>query len=165
MANTWYGSHWDSEANNLQPPRCTSLLTLALLTMMSSGSYAPVLKEEDDAYAAHLQQNLVGPDPSQALPTVTSIPMMQVVAPATLPEGYEFQAVAGNRTFTVKVPPGGIEQGQKFEVPFPQHLESAISGISVPVGHWRDGLFEIFRYGACHPHCWTGCFCHLCTYS
>jgi hypothetical protein len=132
--------------------------------MMSSGSYAPVSYEEEDNIVfarAQLEENLVGPNPSQAVPTVTSVPLMQVIAPATLPEGYEFQAVIGDRTVPVKVPPGGVEQGQKFEVAFPQHLETAISGTSVPVGHWRDGLFNLFRYGACHPHCWTGCFCHL----
>ena len=134
---------------------------------MSHSTYAPVLRGEDDdnnndPKAVDLgQQNVVDLPAGQALPPATTIPLVQVVAPATLPEGYEFMAAIGDRTIQVVVPPGGIEQGQKFEVPFPQHLESALVGGSVPVGRWRDGLLDCFRYGVCHPALWTGCACHL----
>lgn len=132
---------------------------------MSNSSYAPVLRDDDDhpniPSAGDLGQNLVGPPAGQAVPAATSIPLMQVVAPATLPEGYEFMAALGDRTVKVVVPPGGVEQGQKFEVPFPQHLETALTGVSVPVGHWRDGILDIFHYGVCHPACWTSSACHL----
>ena len=135
---------------------------------MSNSSYAPVLRDDDDhpniPSAGDLGQNLVGPPAGQAVPAATSIPLMQVVAPATLPEGYEFMAALGDRTVKVVVPPGGVEQGQKFEVPFPQHLETALTGVSVPVGHWRDGILDIFHYGVCHPACWTSSACHLRTY-
>lgn len=96
------------------------------------------------------------------LPRATTVPLVQVVAPATLPEGYEFEAQVGSSVIKVKVPPGGVEEGQKFEIPFETQHFTAAAGPNVPVGHWRDGLFDIFRYGLCHPHCWTGCFCHLC---
>jgi hypothetical protein len=39
-------------------------------------------------------------------------PYLEVVAPVMLPEGYTEHA------FTVKVPVGGVERGQKFSVPF-----------------------------------------------
>jgi hypothetical protein len=133
--------------------------------MMSSGTYAPVSGKEDDdaAHSLRLQQSLiVGPDQAQALPAVSSVPLVEVVAPADLPEGYEFQAVIGGRVIPIKVPPGGVERGQKFQVPFPEQLTTAISGgASVPVGHWRDSLLGVFSYGVCHPHCWTSCCCHL----
>jgi len=89
--------------------------------------------------------------------------VVHVVAPASLPEGYVFDASIGDgRTIKVTVPPGGIEEGQTFEVPMPREVQSMVTGeISIPVGHWRDGLFNCFGYGVCHPHCWTGCFCHL----
>ena len=35
------------------------------------------------------------------------------------PQGYNFEAEANGHHFTVKVPVGGVEQGQKFSVPFP----------------------------------------------
>jgi len=55
----------------------------------------------------------------------------------------------GDRVLKVTVPPGGVEEGQKFEIPFPQqHLETMMSGVSIPVGHWRDGLCSFFRYAA-----------------
>jgi len=99
---------------------------------------------------------------SNVAPQSIAVPMIHVVAPATLPEGYEFEAAVGNGTIRVRVPPGGIEEGQRFEVRFPAEVESAVTGtVRVPVGHWRDSLLNVFGYGVCHPHLWTGCFCHL----
>jgi len=81
--------------------------------------------DDDDALNGRtgpdLEENLVGPSRGQVVPVATSVPVMQVVAPATLPEGYEFDAAVGERTIKVRVPPGGVEEGQRFEVPFPQH--------------------------------------------
>ena len=92
-----------------------------------------------------------------SLPQASSTPLIEVVAPANLPEGYVFEARLGeNRSIKVTVPPGGIEEGQKFTVPLPEQVENMITGnIAVPVGEWRDGLFECFRYGVCHPSVWT----------
>jgi hypothetical protein len=28
-----------------------------------------------------------------------------------------------------------------------------------PVGAWKDGLFDCFKYGICHPHLWLACCC------
>jgi hypothetical protein len=132
----------------------------------SSSSYAPV--STMDGTAATGNERLV--ETPSSVPTASAVAMVEVVAPASLPEGYQFQAqVAGGRTVTVTVPPGGIEQGQKFSVPLgpsgPSPLASATSQgtIHIPVGHWRDGLFDCFNYGACHPHCWTSACCHLST--
>ena len=30
---------------------------------------------------------------------------------------------------------------------------------SIPVGHWRDGLWDLFRHGYCHRTCWLSCCC------
>lgn len=124
-----------------------------------AGSYAPVSLEED--HRSGLDENLVGPSPGTTLPDVVSRPLMQVVAPADLPEGYEFQASMGQRRVKVVVPVGGVERGQRFEVDLPPDVDSHLTGISVPVGHWRDSLLALFQYGACHPHCWAACCCHL----
>lgn len=42
-----------------------------------------------------------------------------VVAPATLEEGYSFEASIHNTSFLVVVPKGGVKEGQEFEVPYP----------------------------------------------
>jgi hypothetical protein len=107
---------------------------------------------------------LIGPAIGAALPVTAATAMMQVTAPATLPEGYQFDAQIGERVVQITVPLGGVEKGQSFSVPLPETVESLITGkgISIPVGHWRDGLFDIFHYGACHPAVWASCCCHLC---
>jgi Cys-rich protein (TIGR01571 family) len=139
------------------------LITLFNCFIMSQ-EYVPVsaVDEEEEGHDLSMRENLVGPAPGQSMRVAKSVPMMQVVAPATLPEGYEFEASIGENTkVKVKVPPGGVEEGQTFQAPFPPQFESMISGAHVPVGHWRDGLCDIFRYGLCHPHCWTSCCCAL----
>jgi len=92
-------------------------------------------------------------------------PYLEVVAPATLPEGYTFDAEANGHSFSVKVPAGGVEQGQKFSVPFPAGSDgysgSAIPRASVPVGHWKDGMFNCFTLGVIHPVVWNAFCCPL----
>ena len=88
-------------------------------------------------------------------------PRLSVMAPATLPEGYEFETRIGTSRIMVTVPPGGVEEGQMFDVPLPPAVTSAGS-IRIPVGHWRDSLLGCFNYGPCHPHLWTGLCCALC---
>jgi hypothetical protein len=107
---------------------------------------------------------IMGPARSDSLPVTAATAMMQVTAPATLPEGYQFDAQIGDRVVQITVPAGGVEQGQSFSVPLPETVESLITGkgIRIPVGHWRDGLFDIFHYGLCHPAAWSACCCHLC---
>ena len=45
--------------------------------------------------------------------------MVQIRAPATLPEYYSFPATVGGRTFFATVPRGGIEKDQTFAFPLP----------------------------------------------
>ena len=118
-----------------------------------------------------LQESLVD-IPSAAVAT-SIMPMLQVTAPTDLPEGYELDATiggdesGGGTVIKVQVPPGGVERGQAFSVPFPTHVESRLMStatIRVPVGTWRDGFFEFYKYGVCHPHCWTACCCSTCMF-
>jgi hypothetical protein len=126
--------------------------------MMKPHPYEPVAGQDDLNH--DLAMNLVGPARGATLPPATSIPMMQIVAPATLPEGYEFEANMGEHyRVKVTVPSGGVEEGQTFSVPMPAAMETMITGISVPVGHWRDGFLDLLHYGICHPHVWTACCC------
>jgi hypothetical protein len=115
-----------------------------------------------DEQSNGLSDNLVGPAAGESLEVTVATAMMQVVAPANLPEGYTFDAVIGDRSVKVTIPAGGVEKGQTFSVPLPSAVESLITGISIPVGHWRDGLFDIIHYGVCHPSCWISCCCPVC---
>ncbi|KAL3756088.1 hypothetical protein ACHAWU_009390 [Discostella pseudostelligera] len=99
-------------------------------------------------------------------PTPVARPFLEVVAPATLPEGYTFEAEANGHTFNVTVPMGGVEEGQRFSVPFTPGINSGVAGVaiprvSVPVGQWKDGLCDCFRFGFFHPHFWNACYCPL----
>jgi len=88
-----------------------------------------------------------------------------VEAPATLPEGYSFEAQFNGQTFGVAVPAGGVKAGQKFIVPYPSATEGssdlALPRSSVPVGHWKDALCDCCRFGCCHPACCNAYFCQL----
>jgi hypothetical protein len=146
--------------------------------MQKSAAYTPVYAQDDGTAVdgsdnnntADLENSLLAAPPATGTVQATGQTLMEVTAPATLPEGYEFQVVVGNLKFNVQVPPGGVEEGQKFTVPMMARHAATSSGpmavaqVSIPVGHWRDDLTGIFSYGACHPHCWTACCCALCKY-
>ena len=66
--------------------------------------------------AAALEAEAPAVVPSAAATTYRTI---AVIAPATLQEGYAFVAQVDGRSFTVTVPSGGVEEGQRFVVPYP----------------------------------------------
>jgi hypothetical protein len=123
------------------------------------------------------------PSPSNvgpALPTASgSMVVIQVVAPATLPEGYELETEVisfteqQRQTIKVKVPVGGVEQGQSFFAPMTvmgsliPDVRTVETGavldhrIEIPTGHWRDGFFDLFKYGVCHGHVVMSFLCPL----
>jgi hypothetical protein len=88
-------------------------------------------------------------------------PMIEIVAPATLMEGYRLDAQVGNSVMTVTIPLGGVEKGQKFSVPVPVSSTHdptagalpAVQKMNIPVGQWKDGLCDCCRHGCCHAHC------------
>jgi hypothetical protein len=91
--------------------------------------------------------------------------MMEVVAPATLSEGYTFDVDIEGKTTTITVPQGGVEEGQSFTVAMPSMLQvGLLPRVNVPVGQWRDGICECCKYGICHNHLWTSWCCCLSTY-
>jgi hypothetical protein len=106
--------------------------------------------------------------------SIAPMTFVNVVAPATLPEGYQFDTVIdydNSQTIKVTVPPGGVTKGQAFSAPLTEALEAIATEIvspgdylSIPVGHWRDDFCGCFNYGLCHPHCWTSHCCPLSKY-
>jgi hypothetical protein len=138
---------------------------------MGSQVYAYVPSKDDDespfADDVTIAEGLICRPDVNSLPTVSGQSMMQITAPATLPEGYELPVQLGSSQFKIKVPLGGIEQGQVFSVPVPQESiaqSTASVASSLPVGAWRDSECDCFKYGLCHPHIWTSLLCTLCKY-
>lgn len=94
--------------------------------------------------------------------------MIEVVAPATLMEGYRLDTQLGDQVVTVVIPPGGVEKGQTFSVPLNNNnsnnhaiiLSNGVQKTNVPVGHWKDGMWDCCRYGACHASLCTSWWCH-----
>lgn len=90
--------------------------------------------------------------------TFSSHKTLLVVAPATLEENFTFDVTLGNKQYTVTVPPGGVQEGEEFEIPIPEDDEEratlpsrssdSTNGSSVgmtspaPNGHWRTHLFS-----------------------
>lgn len=65
------------------------------------------------------------------VPIAMAPQMVTVIAPATLLEGYSFLAQVDGMDFDVVVPPGGVLQGQAFQVPYPApHPDREIGGCS-----------------------------------
>lgn len=86
--------------------------------------------------------------------------MVTVTAPATLPAGYTFEAYINDdreRPFLCEVPAGGVEEGRVFYVELPQSLRNP--RLVAPTGRWKDGLFDCFSLGACHPSLCCAFFC------
>jgi len=86
--------------------------------------------------------------------------MIRVLAPAALPPGYELHIESKDAaSFNVVVPPGGVCEGEIFLAPIPQGYRTEELTNS-PTGEWKDGLFDLFRYGIGHP---SFCCAFLCT--
>lgn len=103
---------------------------------------------------------------------------VKVVAPATLSEGYTFDAVVDGKTVAVTVPAGGVKEGETFEATLPTGdlggtlpagaglatplLADQVTKESAPVvgveGRWRHGLFSCFDV-CCNGMFWMAwCF-------
>ncbi|EJK54677.1 hypothetical protein THAOC_25675, partial [Thalassiosira oceanica] len=59
---------------------------------------------------------------------LSPLPMVEVVAPSDLPEGYVFDAVENGKSFSVTVPAGGVSRGQTFSAPFVPWEPSTLLG-------------------------------------
>lgn len=85
---------------------------------------------------------------------------IDVVAPATLPGGYKFEAEVDGHRFLATVPQGGVQQGETFSCQM-RDLDTVYVE-EIPVGGWRDRLCDCCTHGSCHPVIWTAVFCPLC---
>ena len=88
--------------------------------------------------------------------------MIRVIAPSNLPEDYKLDIeTTEGQILTVTVPWGGVKQNEIFLVPRPDTYQGE-KLLDVPRGHWKDGLFDCFKYGICHSHLWCALLCREC---
>ena len=90
-------------------------------------------------------------------PELEGFPMVDVVAPANLPEGYTFEAEIDGCRFMATVPAGGVKKGQAFTC----YMRDVMNDNGAPTHRWRDGIFDCFRYGVLHPMALNSIFCPL----
>ena len=86
--------------------------------------------------------------------------MVHVTAPATLAEGYTFEANVNNdpnKVFNCTVPEGGVREGQIFMAPLPRDYNGP--RLRAPTGKWKDGIFDVFNAGVCHASLCCSLFC------
>lgn len=91
-------------------------------------------------------------------PELGNVPMVDVVAPGNLPEGYTFEAEINGARFMATVPAGGVQKGQAFTC----YMRDEMGDDGAPTKRWRDGLFDCFRYGVCHPMALNSICCPIC---
>jgi Cys-rich protein (TIGR01571 family) len=87
-----------------------------------------------------------------------NVPMVDVVAPADLPGGYNFEAEFEGQRFLATVPAGGVKEGETFTC-YMRQLDSM--AFDAPTGYWRDGICGLCSYGCCHPVVWNSILCPL----
>jgi hypothetical protein len=134
----------------------------------STGRFSPLLTSRFQATSSH---HIGANEPISARmdvaavraplmldPSLERVPMVDVVAPADLPGGYHFEAEIEGRRFLATVPAGGVQKGETFSC-YMRDLEKV--GSDIPVGRWRDGLFDCCRVGCCHAVIWNGLLCPL----
>jgi hypothetical protein len=88
-------------------------------------------------------------------------PIVEVIAPASLSTGYTFDVEVNHQIFTVTVPFGGVREGQKFRAQTKPKIEESTTQYRIPLGLWKDGLCDFFKYGPCHSSFLLSCLCPL----
>ena len=96
---------------------------------------------------------------------------VQLVSPADLPSGYQFVVRVGENQEDILVEvfqSGGVQRGEVFHAMIVREKccsnrskrgLRAQPGHFIPFGYWRDGLWDCFRFGLCHPVLCLACWC------
>lgn len=98
-----------------------------------------------DYVGSNNNQDLIGQRPRK----------IRVVAPADLPESYELEiSHPDSAPFTVTIPEGGVAKDDIFLVDLPPNYKNPTYQVmeNISTGRWKDGLFDLFKYGICHSH-------------
>jgi Cys-rich protein (TIGR01571 family) len=84
--------------------------------------------------------------------------LVEVLAPADLPAGFQFEAELEGHRFLATVPYGGVKKGDTFSCVM---REIGPQGPTIPVGGWRDRLCDCTKFGICHSVNINTIFCPL----
>jgi hypothetical protein len=57
-------------------------------------------------------------------------------------------------------PDGGVKEGEIFLTALPESVEGP--RLQAPTGGWKDGIFDCFNAGVCHPSLWCAICCPQC---
>lgn len=89
---------------------------------------------------------------------VTPVPggTVEVTAPMDLQEGYTLQVSVNGQVQSVRVPPGGVKEGDSFQA---EPMDGGNAHL-IPHGQWRDGCCDCFTFGCCHSMCCLGYWFH-----
>jgi|Dee2metaT_21_FD_contig_71_613234_length_1023_multi_16_in_0_out_0_1 Cys-rich protein (TIGR01571 family) len=101
------------------------------------------------------EKNSYGAIPTAEPIPEDDVPLVKVVAPSDMMEGFKFRAIYDGVAFPVIVPAGGCAAGQVLTVPFNPKADD------MPSRFWKDDIFSCFRYGVCHPSSLLACCCPL----
>lgn len=147
-------SLWENTA--YVPPKQEDMMSNVSVVSMNNSiveSKAPSIQQQDRLQPQQQRRNI-----TTAIWDLVDmeLPLVDVVAPADLPGGYQFEAEIDNKHFLATVPAGGVSKGQTFSCHMREMKES-----DIPVGRWRDGLFDCFRYGVAHPMLLNSVLCPL----
>jgi len=90
--------------------------------------------------------------------TTDNCPIVEIIAPAPLKEGYTFDVEANGNIFTVVVPQGGVKSGQVFRVQTQTKIDDTFR---IQTNAWKDGFFDLCRHGPFHSSCMLALCCPL----
>lgn len=146
-----------------------------LSTLWQAVGYAPPIIEEEKPAAKDDPEKgielttspVVSPTSAQAVlksesPSAGSseengeLPIVDVVAPADLPGGYQFEAELNGKRFLATVPHGGVQKGRTFYCYMIPTDDSKILE-----GAWKDSPLDMFKFGYKHPMALNSLLCPL----
>ncbi|KAG7352040.1 PLAC8 family domain containing protein [Nitzschia inconspicua] len=149
-----FASLWEN--TGYVPPKQEDMMSNISISNTNSivESRSPSIQQHSRSQKPRQQRQSVAAALSD--PGDMELPMVDVVAPADLPGGYQFEAEIDNKHFLATVPAGGVSKGQTFTCHMREMKET-----DIPVGRWRDGFFDCFRYGFTHPMLLNSLLCPL----
>jgi len=159
----------EKSARNIPSDQTERLLRdedMKILPLLCQPSYFPSIDDElsrlpDVKERTHISKPAASaPDSDTSDRELQAFPMVDVVAPANLPEGFTFEAEIDGCRFVATVPAGGVRKGEVFAC----HMRDEMNETCAPTHRWRDGLFDCFQHGICHPMAVNSIFCPLCKY-
>jgi hypothetical protein len=113
--------------------------------------------QQDQQHGQQPQQNGQNQNQNQQ----QNYPIVEVIAPATLNQGYTFDVEVNHEILTVTVPPGGVREGDTFQSNTQPKIQESSTVFRIPIGIWKDNLCDICKYGPCHSSILLSLLCPL----